>query len=241
LTNCTFPTLNQNTTGNAATATLATNATTATTVSTTVASGAVGTTQATATSNTQIATTAFVQAVKQTLYPIGSIYSSTSATNPGDASMLGFGTWIQFAAGRVLVGFGGTFSGTGGSADAVVISHTHNGSTSSASNDHIHGYSGTTTTENQGHIHQNAATGGSGVVGPYGGPAPDLEEGAGQPNVTYGDMGLPNTTHTHSYSGNTGGVNVSHTHTYTTDSAGTAGTNLNMQPYVVVYMWNRTA
>ena len=51
LANCTFPTLNQNTTGNAATAT---------TVSTTVASGATGTTQTAGDNSLKIATTAYV-------------------------------------------------------------------------------------------------------------------------------------------------------------------------------------
>jgi hypothetical protein len=224
------------------------NATTAVTVSTTVASGAVGTTQATATNNTQIATTAFVQAVKQTLYPIGSIYSSTAATNPGDASMLGFGTWIQFAAGKFLMGNGnGSYpAGTSaGSADAIVVSHAHTVSitTSGQSQTHEHAFSGTTDTENQGHIHQFAGTGGSGVVGPYGGPGPNLEEGAGEPNVSYGDMGIPNVNHTHTFSGGTVGANRDHTHTVNgnTASNGASGTNANLPPYVVVYMWNRTA
>jgi len=228
--------------GNAATATSATTATTATTaatVSTTVASGAVGTTQATATSNTTIATTAFVHAVKQLLYPIGSIYASTISTNPANASMLGFGTWVQYSAGRMLVGDGGTFSGTGGSADATLVTHNHGGLTGTQSADHTHNFSGNTGVENQGHIHQNAATGGSGVVGPYGGPAPDLEEGAGQPNVSYGDMGIPNTTHIHAFSGTTSGTSANHQHGITTE--GSSATNANMPPYQVIYYWNRTA
>jgi hypothetical protein len=58
-------------------------------------------------------------------YPIGSIYSSTVSTNPG--TLLGFGTWTAFAAGRTIIGNGGGFTAgsTGGSADAVVVSHTH--------------------------------------------------------------------------------------------------------------------
>jgi hypothetical protein len=224
----------------------ATNATTAATVSTTVASGAVGTTQATATNNTQIATTAFVQAVKQTLYPIGSIYSSTAATNPGDASMLGFGTWIQFAAGRVLVGAGGTFSGTGGSADAVVISHTHNGSTSSASNDHIHGvYGNVDTTILSGGVYgisESFNSGGgfaTGVFTKQTGYSVAFTPVQNDP----GDGGAfeMNASHSHPVSIQSAGQSASHTHTFTTDSAGTAGTNLNMQPYVVVYMWTRTS
>jgi hypothetical protein len=199
----------------------------------------VSTTQAAGTNNTTIATTAFVQTAIASLYPVGSIYSSTVATNPN--TLFGFGTWVAFAAGRVMIGNGGGFSAgsTGGSADAVLVQHNHGGITGIDSPDHLHSYSGTTSVENQGHIHQNAATGGSGVVGPNGGPAPDLEEGAGAPNVSYGDMGLPNAQHTHTFAGNTSGVNVNHQHGITTE--GSTATNANLQPYIVVYMWNRTA
>lgn len=64
------------------------------------------------------------------LYPVGSLYfNATDSTNPG--TLLGFGTWSAFGAGRVPVGFNAsnplfdTAEETGGSADAVVVSHTH--------------------------------------------------------------------------------------------------------------------
>lgn len=61
-------------------------------------------TAAPGTSTTQIATTAFVQAAAQALYPVGSIYmNGSSVSNP--STLLGFGTWVQYAKGRVLVGF----------------------------------------------------------------------------------------------------------------------------------------
>jgi microcystin-dependent protein len=41
------------------------------------------------------------------VYPVGSIYTNAAvSTNP--ATLLGFGTWTAFAAGRVLVGIDGT-------------------------------------------------------------------------------------------------------------------------------------
>jgi hypothetical protein len=233
--NVTGTVANATTAVNSTNATNATNATTAVTVSTTVASGAVGTTQASSDSSTKIATTAFVQAVVQALYPIGSIYSSTSATNP--QATFGFGTWIAYAAGRVLVGAGGTFSGTGGSADAVVISHNHTGTTGVDSPDHTHNFGATTGTESQGHVHPNDQ-GNFGVVGPLGGFS-GLEEGAGSPNYNLTNMGTPNVTHTHDVNGTTSGRSNGHFHSIATD--GVSGTNANMQPYIVVYMWNRTA
>ena len=60
----------------------------------------------------QVATTAFVEAVKTSLlgnmYPVGSIFTTTN--NYADAAAvstaLGGGTWVAYAAGRVLVGVG---------------------------------------------------------------------------------------------------------------------------------------
>jgi hypothetical protein len=95
------------------------------------------------TSTTQLATTAFVQAAAQSLYPVGSIYiNATNSTNPG--TLLGFGTWTAFGAGRVPVGFDAsntlfdTAEETGGSADAVVVSHTHTATTTITDPGHTH-------------------------------------------------------------------------------------------------------
>ena len=78
------------------------------------------------------------------IYPVGSIYSNAAvATNP--ATLLGFGTWTAFGAGRVMVGLDSgnvlmdTVEETGGSADAVVIAHTH----TVTDPGHIHSVSGT--------------------------------------------------------------------------------------------------
>jgi hypothetical protein len=96
----------------------------------TLPTGTIATTQSSGNSSTAIATTAFVQAAIALLYPVGSIYTNaTVSTNP--ATLLGFGTWTAFAAGRVMVGFNSgnslfdTAEETGGSADAIVVSHTH--------------------------------------------------------------------------------------------------------------------
>jgi len=92
--------------------------------------GTTGVTQSFGNSTPALATTAFVQAALAALHPVGSIYiNATNSTNPG--TLLGFGTWVAFGAGRVPVGFNAsnalfdTAEETGGSADAVVVSHTH--------------------------------------------------------------------------------------------------------------------
>jgi hypothetical protein len=96
----------------------------------TLPTGTIAVTQSNGSNTTTIATTAFVQAAIALLYPVGSIYTNASvSTNP--ATLLGFGTWTAFAGGKVMVGFDSsnalfdTAGEEGGSADAIVVSHTH--------------------------------------------------------------------------------------------------------------------
>ena len=172
-------------------------------------------TQSTGDSSTKLATTAFVAAALASLYPVGSIYTNAAvSTNP--ATLLGFGTWSAFGAGRVMVGLDAgnaafdTAQETGGSADAITVSHTHT-------------YSGTT-----GSVGDHQHTAPSGTVNPFG-------TGSSGTRGTY--MGTNSGTrdltesaggHDHSFSG-------------TTASTGSSATNANLQPYIVVYMWRRTA
>lgn len=174
-------------------------------------------TAATGTSTTQIATTAFVQAALQALHPVGSIYiNATNATNPG--TLLGFGTWAAFGAGRVPVGFDSgnplfdTAEETGGSADAITVSHTHT-------------FSGSTNTEGA-HTH-SPSTGGSFII-----------TGAG---ATAGFDGGNNYFPTTSTSSTNSAGSHSHTVSGTNSTEGSSGTNANYQPYITVYMWKRTA
>jgi hypothetical protein len=165
-------------------------------------------TAATATNTTQIATTEFVQTALRVLYPVGSIYSSTVSTNPN--TLLGFGTWVAFGAGRVLIGNGGGFTAgaTGGSADAVVVSHTHTATSSVTDSGHAHNV--------QLRFDNGGGDGYSVASGSVTGSLLNL--------LTPGT----NTATT--------GITVGTTIT----SAGVSATNANLQPYVVVYMWNRT-
>jgi hypothetical protein len=128
--------------------------------------GTTGVTQSSGNSSTALATTAFVQAAIALLYPVGSIYTNaTNSTNP--ATLLGFGTWTAFGAGRVMVGFDSgnalfdTAEETGGSADAIVVSHTH---------------TATSTVTDPGHLHRSlnygsasSGAGANGIVGQGGG------------------------------------------------------------------------
>ena len=160
-------------------------------------------TAASGTSSTQLATTAFVQAALAAAYPVGSIYTNaTVSTNP--ATLLGFGTWSAFGAGRVAIGDDGSSflaGATGGSADAIVVSHTHTATTTSTDSGHTHTY-------NQ--------------------PTSKLPQ-SGSDTQCYVSAGSTNT--------GTGYANI----TTTVNSTGSSGTGANLQPYITVYMWKRTA
>jgi hypothetical protein len=73
--------------------------------------------------STYVAPAAFTD-IANFIYPVGSIYvNATNNTNPG--TLLGFGTWVAFGAGRVPVGFNASdplfdsAEETGGSKDAI--------------------------------------------------------------------------------------------------------------------------
>ena len=162
------------------------------------------------TNTTQLATTAFVTAALSAAYPIGSIYiNATSASNP--STLLGFGTWTAFGTGRVMVGLDAgdalfdTAEETGGSKDAVVVSHTH---------------TATSTVTDPTHTHFMSGVNGSSAAGPL----------AANATYTGGDERA-------AMSNASTGITVATTNT----STGVSGTNANVQPFIVVRMWKRTA
>ncbi len=120
-------------------------------------------------------------------YPVGSIYmNATVATNPG--TLLGFGTWAAFGAGRVPVGIDAsdtdfdTVEETGGAKThtlTIAEMPSHNHGATSGQDDQFGNHFDATTQTNNGTI----------------------------------------------YTQNTGG----------------GGSHNNLQPYIVVYMWKRTA
>jgi hypothetical protein len=97
------------------------------------------------TNTTQLATTAFVTTGLQAAYPVGSIYMGTLSTNPN--TLFGFGTWVAFGSGRMLISQDGTYPAgtTGGAATTTLItanlpSHSHSASTSISDPGHVHSY-----------------------------------------------------------------------------------------------------
>lgn len=185
------------------------------------------------TNTTQLATTAFVQQALQAMYPVGSVYiNASSTTNP--SSLLGFGTWVSVGDGRVLVNQDttdtsfDTMGETGGSKDAIVVSHTHTGTTAS-NGSHTHSIT------DPGHTHalNNSVLMNIGYDGPVDG------------NTSNGASASDGLVSNRTTESSTTGISVvsggAHTHTITTDSTGSSGTNANLQPYCVVRMWKRTA
>ena len=127
----------------------------------------------------------------QTVYPVGSIYINAAvATNPG--TLLGFGTWVAFGAGRVIVGLNAadadfdTVQETGGAKThtlsvAEIPSHTHSVTIDSS--------------ENGGSSHDHSL----------------ILDGSSSAEV------------------------------FTSGSTGGGAAHNNVQPYIVAYMWRRTA
>ena len=214
------------------------------------------------TNNTSIATTAFVQAALQAVYPIGSVYiNATSASSP--ATLFGFGTWAEIGAGRVLVGQNvgdasfDVLGETGGSKDATLVAHAHTGSGTTAvtSINHAHTFNANTGTASANHVHEvsdpghshstSANFGGIGGGGAIRVANPEATENRVTINAALTGISITasGADHFHGVGGTTGATDPSHNHTFsfTTASQGSSATNANLQPYLVVKMWQRTA
>jgi len=162
---------------------------------------------------------AAVSNLSASIYPVGSIYINAGVTtNP--ATLLGFGTWVAFGAGRVLVGLNTADSAfdalqeTGGSKDATVVTHQHTGLSYANNVSHTH------TFQLGRDFGANKPEGTGFGFGPYG--LTQANTGATDPVTTGFDL-------------------TGHQHEFITNNTGTNGTNANLQPYITVAMWLRTA
>ena len=177
-------------------------------------------TAAAGTNTTQIATTAFVTTGLQAAYPVGSIYMSTVATSP--ATLFGFGTWVTFGTGRMLISQDGstyTAGSTGGAATTTI--------SSSNLPSHTHTFSSVTGTMNANTNHGHYVGSQDSTANQGGDPSQEFvrnyNEGTGPRAYT----DTVNIDHTHNFSGTTAAT-----------GSGTAATTIS--PYIAVYMWNRT-
>jgi len=159
----------------------------------------VGTTETQTLTNKTLSTGSVIDAnvnvveVLKKAYPIGSVYiNASNATNP--ASLLGFGTWSAFGAGKVMVGL-----------DAGDTSFDTVGETGGEKT-HI-----LTVAEMPAHKHKFGYTGGN-------------TDATGSPYSV----------------GKAIGHDPSNVYSETTSTGG-GGSHNNLQPYIVVYFWKRTA
>lgn len=157
------------------------------------------------------------ETVMSKMYPVGSIYiNASNAENP--ATLMGFGTWESFGAGRVLTGFDSSDSDfdaaqkTGGAkthtlTTTQIPSHNHSSGslTTNTTGAHSHNL--------RGRNNQGGDTASRGVEW-----APYFDESS----AGMRDAGA----HSHSISGLTG-------------NRGSGGSHPIMQPYITVYMWRR--
>jgi len=149
-------------------------------------------------------------------WPVGSIYIGTTSTSP--AELFGGGTWERFAKGQVLVGLD--------EAQAEFDSVLETG-----------GAKTHTLTEAQIPSHNHAASSGN--------DSPDHSHGYYREaftNIAYAGGGSGALVASgSSYLPSTEGASTRHTHPITVNPAGGGQAHNNLQPFIVVYMWRRTA
>jgi microcystin-dependent protein len=145
-------------------------------------------------------------------WAVGAIYISVSSTNP--ATLLGGGTWARFGQGRVLVSLDENQT------EFDTIGETGGAKSVQLTTQHMpyHNHGGATTGRTADHAHSYTA-------GTY--SQTDAKTGSGYA-VGRG-----------TYTGGTSGETSDHAHGIPAEGGNVAHNN--MQPYITVYMWQRTA
>lgn len=167
-------------------------------------------------------------------FPIGSVFISVVSTNPG--TLLGYGTWSAFGAGRVLVGLdagqtefdvveetGGAKTHTLTSAEMPSHTHTQDAHTHTQ-NSHNH------TQDAHSHTYKSQ-TATTGAVSSYEHGAIDTSSTAAENSISVEAATATNQAATA----------VNQNATATNQNTGGGGAHNNLQPYIVVYMFKRTA
>lgn len=211
--------------------------------------------------------TATITSLVNSLYPVGSVYISVDGTFDPNTAFSGT-VWTKMQD-RFLVGAGNTYDlgATGGSADAVVVQHSHSISVTGGSGSVS--VSGTTGDPNSSLAHEHYLTGGGTKVVVTGDGALGFNPTISDKHVSIDsssdwiapcyattevngitNWGSKSTTdsamtndnalvHTHSFTG-TGTATITGI-TATIGNQGVSGTNANLPPYLAVNMWKRVS
>lgn len=213
--------------------------------------------------------TATITSLVNSLYPVGSVYISVDGTFDPNTAFSGT-VWTKLQD-RFLVGAGNTYDlgATGGSADAVVVQHSHSISVSGGSGSVS--VSGTTGASNRdlNHVHSLHTSSKVAISGDGDGTLTDYTVqdkhvsidsdsswvapcyntssmagsitnwGSMTATSNVSDEGTALTAHTHNFTG-TGTANITGI-TATIGNEGVSGTNANLPPYLAVNMWKRVS
>ena len=182
------------------------------------------------TNDTQIATCGFVRNAiakyapmldtMKKIYPVGSIYISTVSTNPSE--LFGFGTWEAMPAGRVLLAQG----------KVETENYTHNFVAGETGGEFVHQL---TVGELPSHNHSAS----SNTTGEH--------SHTFSINVAYHEQFFPYADsisrgeNKHGITSITSNPNGNHSHSITVNNTGSNQAHNNLQPYIAVYIWKRTA
>ncbi len=165
----------------------------------------------------------YIQSLTSAIYPVGSIYMSVKSANP--STYFG-GTWVAWGSGRVPVGINtsdtnfSTVEKTGGASTVTL--------TTSQMPSHTHTFTGSSATTDSKGAHTHTL---------------NLNKTAWSGSSS-SRVVVDSTDYT-ALTNNKTSSNGAHTHSVTAKgtnaSTGGGGSHTNLQPYIVCYMWKRTA
>ena len=195
-------------------------------------------------------------------FPVGSVFIAVVSTDP--ATLLGYGTWAAFGAGRVLVGFNAADSDfdaakkTGGAKTHTLTanempSHTHvQDAHTHVQNSHNHTQDAHTHTQNahnhtqDAHSHTYASqTATTGAASSYEHGAIDTSSAAAESSISVNAATATNQAATavnqNATATNQAATAVNQNATAVNQSTGGGLAHNNMQPFLTAFFWERTA